>query len=75
MLGIGLLLGLAAAFNFLILKWKFEHGRYGDVALDIMSLVILSVLFGNSILGLIIATLSSMMISLYLLFNPPGANA
>jgi hypothetical protein len=72
MLGIALLIGLATAFNFIILKYKYSDGRYGDMALDVISLVILSALFGNTILGMLIAMVSSTIISLYLLVFPPG---
>lgn len=72
MLTIALLVGVVTAFNFIILKWKFNQGRYGDMALDVISLVILSALFGNTILGILIAMVASMGISLYLLIFPPG---
>jgi len=72
MLGIALIIGIATAFNFIILKWKFSDGRYGDMALDVMSLVVLTALFGNTILGMLIAMVASTCISLYLLVFPPS---
>lgn len=66
-----LVIGIATAFNFLILKWKFEHGRFADAFLDITTLTILSFLFSGSYGGLVVATVASAFISLYLLAFPP----
>jgi len=67
MLTIALLIGLVTAFNLLILLVKFKAGRYGDLAIDVLSLVALSAMFGNTILGALIAMVSSFTISIYLL--------
>jgi len=67
---IALMMGVAAAFNLLILVVKFKAARYGDLALDILAFVVLTALFGNTILGMLTATVASMIISIYLLiFN------
>jgi hypothetical protein len=71
MLAIALMIGVVTAFNLLIIKWKLEDGRYGDVALDLLSLVVLAAMFGNTILGMLIAMVASMCISVYLLVFPP----
>lgn len=65
------IIAIAAAFNLLIIKWKFEHKRYQDAILDITILVILSALFAHTLGGMIIATISSFIASIYLLFSPP----
>jgi hypothetical protein len=65
------LVGLVTAFNLLIIKWKLGRGRYGDVALDAISLVILSALFGNTLGGFVITMVASLCISLYLMVSPP----
>lgn len=65
------IIGIATAFNFLILKWKFEHDRYADAFLDILTLTVLSFLFSGSYGGLVVATVASAIISLYLLAVPP----
>ena len=67
MAGIALIIGIAAAFNLLILLVKFKAGRYGDFSMDIMALIVLTTIFGNTILGMLIATVASMTISIYLL--------
>jgi len=64
---IALIIGIAAAFNLLILVAKFKAGRYGDLALDVLALIILTMVFGQTILGMLIATVASMVISIYLL--------
>ena len=67
MLAIALLIGLVTAFNLLILLVKFKAGRYGDLAIDVLSLVILTAMFGSTVLGALIAMVSSFTISIYLL--------
>jgi len=70
MASIALVVGLVTAFNLLILIIKYKAGRYGDLSIDVLSLVVLSTLFGNTILGMLIAMVSSFVISIYLLiFN------
>ena len=64
-------IGIAVAFNFLIIKWKFEHSRYSDAVFDIATLAIISFLFAGSFGGLVVATVASAVISLYLLAFPP----
>jgi len=75
MLTIALMIGVVTAFNFIILKWKFSQGRYGDMALDVLSFIVLAAIFGSTVLGMLVAMVASMGISVYLLFFPPGANA
>ena len=66
-----LVIGIATAFNFMILKWKFEHERYADLALDVATLVALSFLFGGTLGGMTIAMIPSACVSLFLLVSPP----
>ena len=66
-----LLIGIATAFNVLIIKWKVEHGRYEDAALDTLVLLVFASIFAGTMGGLIIATISSFIVSIYLLFSPP----
>lgn len=66
-----LVIGIAVAFNFLVIKAKFEHNRYSDAALDLILLVIISFLFAGSFGGLVVATVASAIISVYLYFYPP----
>ena len=68
-----LIMGIALAFNFLIIKWKFEHNRTSDAALDAGLLALIGVVFSSTITGLMIGTIASAIISLYLLAFPPKA--
>ncbi len=66
-----LIIAVATFFNFMILKWKFEKGRYADLAFDMATLVAISFLFGGTLGGMIIAMIASALISLYLIVFPP----
>ena len=67
-----LLIGIATAFNVMILKWKLDRGRSEDPVVDVTVLVALSWLFGGTLGGLIIAMVASAIISLYLIVSPPA---
>jgi hypothetical protein len=66
-----LLIGLATAFNFLILKTKIEKSRYQDAIFDAIVLLLLSIMFGGTLGGMVIATIGSAIVSLSLLISPP----
>lgn len=66
-----LMIGIVTAINLIILKWKFEQERWGDLVLDVTSLYLLSVMFGHTMSGMVIAMIASAIISTYLYFNPP----
>jgi len=63
--------GLATAANLAVLKFKLEHYRYVDAAIDAAVLIILAWIFSGSIAGLAIATVASSFVSLYLLVSSP----
>lgn len=65
------IIGLATAFNILIIFKKIELKRYQDAAFDSAFLVLLTLVFGGSFAGMTVATISSAIISLYFLFNEP----
>ena len=67
-----LLMGLATAFTFAIIKWKLFHGRKADAILDIVQTVILVFVFtlGGGVTGGATAMVASALISIYLLFDP-----
>jgi hypothetical protein len=65
------IIGLAVAFNFLIIKVKFERKRYADGTLDLFLLAVISFLFAGSFGGLVVATVASALISIFLFFFPP----
>lgn len=64
-------MGIVTFFNFVILKIKFEAGRWGDLALDLATLVALGYLFGGTVSGMLVAMIASFIMSVYLWFKPP----
>lgn len=73
-----LILGIVVALNIIIIKMKFERKRHEDAIFDSLLLLGVTVVFGGSYAGLIVGTIASLFISLYLLASPPtffsGAN-
>jgi len=66
-----ILIALATVFNIMIIKWKLGKKRYEDAAFDFTILLILAMLFSGSLGGLVIATITSFFVSLYLILSPP----
>ena len=66
-----ILVGMATAFNMLVIKWKLEKERYEDGILDGLILFTLAFVFQGSFGGLVVATISSAIISLYFIAFPP----
>ena len=66
-----ILIALATVFNILIVKWKLEQARYQDAAFDLAILFGLASVFANSFSGMVVATITSAIISLYFLKYPP----
>jgi len=54
-----LVIGIATAFNFIIIKWKLEHKRFADAGLDIFIILVLSVIFSGTLGGMIVAMVAS----------------
>lgn len=65
------IIGFAVFFNFMVIKYKFEKKRYADATLDLILLSTISFLFAGSFGGLVVATVASALISIYLIFFPP----
>ena len=66
-----LTIGTVTAINLIVIKVKYEHHRHSDATVDAILLVLLAMVFGRTIAGLQIATVSSLIISIYLYFSPP----
>lgn len=66
-----ILIALATSFNFLIIKWKLEKARYEDAGFDVVIMFTLSSLFHGSMGGMVVAMISSFIVSIYFLFSPP----
>lgn len=66
-----LLIGIAVFFNIAVIKWKFDKARYLDGILDTALLIAIAIVFGNSYGALVVGTVASALVSLYLLVSPP----
>lgn len=55
----------------MILKWKYEKGRYADASLDFLCLALIAIFFSGSFGALVVGTVGSALISIYLLISPP----
>lgn len=66
-----LIIGIAVAFDALILKWKWEHQRYADFAMDLGIMLVIMNLFHGSMGGMVVGTIAQVIISFYLLIFPP----
>jgi len=67
-------IGIAVAFNCIILVHKFRKERYADTALDFSILVCICFLFNGSFSALAVGTIASMIVSFYLLWKPVAFN-
>ena len=66
-----LIIGIATAFILMVIKYKVEKERYLDALLDLFTLSILSFIFMGTYDGLVVSTIASAIISVYLYFVPP----
>ena len=66
-----LIIGLAAAFNIIVIKAKFERGRVADGIMDAAFLILVTVVFSGSYGALVVGTIASAIFSIYLMISPP----
>ena len=66
-----LLIAFATAFSIHIIKVKAERCRYEDEVFDCLLLLTLTFVFEGSFGGMVVAAVTSMMISLYFFISPP----
>ena len=66
-----LLIGLATAFNFIIIMWKYKIKRISDASVDFIILIALAWMFSGTITGMAVGMVASCVISLYLFISPP----
>jgi predicted branched-subunit amino acid permease len=62
---------LIVALNIIIVLWKFKRGRTLDGMIDSLLLFAVAYLFSISTNALIIGSIGSFIVSLYLLISPP----
>lgn len=65
------IMGIALAFNLLVIKWKYEKGRLGDATLDAACLFLITTFFSGTYSALVVGTIASAIISVYLYIFPP----
>lgn len=66
------IIGVVTALNFIVIKLKVEKKRYQDAAFDFAMLIVLASIFSGSYAGMVVAMVSSLVISFYLLLSPPN---
>lgn len=65
------IIGIVVALNIIIILSKFKANRYQDAILDTSLLALVTIVFSGSYAGLVVATVASLIISIYLYSNPP----
>lgn len=65
-----LVIGIAVAFNLLIVLWKFKKERILDASVDATLLILVAIVFSGSYGALVIGTVASAVVSVYLLISP-----
>ena len=66
-----IVIGVAVFFNIVVIKWKYDKARYADALLDFVCLVAVSILFSGSYAALVVGSIASALVSIYLLVSPP----
>lgn len=65
------IIGIVVALNIVIILSKFKAKRLEDGIFDTALLAIVTTVFSGSYSGLVVATVASLFISIYLYSNPP----
>jgi len=66
-----LIMGLTVSFNIIIILWKFSKDRIADAVLDASILATVTFIFSGTYSALVVGTIASCVVSIYLLINPP----
>jgi len=69
MLFIAITIGVATAINMIVLMLKLKGGNYRDFTIEVGALVLLALLFGQTVLGMLVAMVASLSFSAYLAFS------
>lgn len=65
-----LIIGVALAFNIIVILLKFKFNRKQDALIDAVLLTLVTIVFSGSEKALIIGTIGSALVSIYLLISP-----
>lgn len=66
-----IIIGIVSALNLIIIVHKFKKGRVEDGTFDSILFATMAMLFEGSYGGMVVAMISSLIISIYLWASPP----
>lgn len=66
-----LIIGIVSALNLIVIVHKFRKGRTEDGIFDSCLFALMATLFSGSYGGMVVAMISSLIISIYLWSSPP----
>lgn len=66
-----LILGIVVALNIVFIKMKIDQKRYEDAVFDTALLVVVTFVFSGTYSALVVGTIASMFISIFLYASPP----
>jgi Ca2+/Na+ antiporter len=59
--------GLATAFNFMVIHYKFKQGYTQNALFDLFTFLAITILFAGTMSGMVIGMIASAILSVYLL--------
>ena len=65
------IIGIVSALNMILIVHKFKKGRFEDAVFDTVLFIVMASLFSGSYGGMVVAMISSLIISIYLWACPP----
>lgn len=66
-----LIIGVVSALNLIVIVHKFKKGRVEDGIFDSTLFTVMAIMFSGSYGGMVVAMISSLIISIYLWSSPP----
>ena len=67
-----LVIGIATAFNFIVIMFKFKRGRLEDATFDTLIFIAISYMFAGTISGMSVGMVASAVVSIWMWFDPPN---
>lgn len=65
------IIAIAVVLNVVFIKWKYDCKRYLNATVDLLLMIGVMYLFKGSFDALVVGTIASAIISIYLFFSPP----